>query len=196
MFRRLFIVTISAVVLLSMVGCGQYTIIDLIHPETERFYTEKVEDVFNHAPYEPYINEGIYMFPVTRQNQKYGSDEEGYYSYSLGIVAYKKYDNLNTATINHIKVVGTNDVAFKEIEEDINVTLEFGKSASDDPKYDSLLVGESSLIEEINNYNLNLSDESVITFIMNVSIHVNGKTITKDIKYDLKRRKRTYSMRM
>jgi hypothetical protein len=187
MFKKLLGLLSIGFLALSLTGCQTASITDIIHPKTDKL--ELNEDVFDESDSKPYIVGGILFIPYTRQND-FDSYDMDYYKYSLKLAAYKPIENGNTAVINQVKVIGKKDVTFKDINKDLALPLEFSK-IQDNP---SIQESENVLIDEIYPDNMNLTDQSVITVVLNVSVVENGETITKDLTYDFVPRTRTYNV--
>lgn len=180
-FVKFFTIGILAI---SLSGCNSATIIDLFHSETEKL--QVTEEVFSDPAYEPYIVGDVFFAPYTVQNES--DTDPVYYKYSLYLKAYRLVENSNPVTVNSVKVKGTKDLTLKEISKDLSIPLEFSDWEGSIQKSDNLI------IEEINNDKMDLTDDSIITVVVNVSVEENGQSIKKDLTYELETRSRTYTV--
>ncbi|RFB12159.1 hypothetical protein DZB84_19590 [Bacillus sp. HNG] len=187
MLKRLLKIVSIGILVSSLIGCETATIIDLYHAETEEIPIN--EEAFMDSANNPYIVGGVFFNPYMVQST-FGSSDTEYFRYSLYLNAYKKADNPSQAVINHIKIVGKKDVIFKEIIKDLSIPLQF----SDDEHFPPFKSSDSLLVEETNNYNMELTKNSVITVIINVTVEENGEKVTKDLTYDFVTRFRTYAV--
>ncbi|MEH7179690.1 hypothetical protein [Neobacillus vireti] len=190
MFKRLLKILSIGVLSISLAGCQKDSIIDLIHADTEKMKIS--EEVFSDDAYKPYVVGEVLFMPYMR-HAGFEKDEEGndYTNFTLKLAAYKQQDNMNTILINSIKIVGTKDVNFEEITKDLALPLEF----TADEELPSIQLSDNVLFEKINgNKNLNLTDNSMITVAINVSVTADTETITKDLTYEFNTRIRTYSV--
>ncbi|RFB12160.1 hypothetical protein DZB84_19595 [Bacillus sp. HNG] len=183
MLKRLLKIVSIVVLFSSLIGCETATIIDLYHAKTEKL--KMTDDVLKDSAYEPYIVGGIFFKPYMTHES-----ETGYPGYSLRLNAYRKIENSNPVILNHIKIIGKKDVVFKEINQELTIPLDF----SDDENYPSFQSSKNRLIEETNNYNMELTEGSVITVVISVTVDVNGESVTKDLTYDFTTRFRTYAV--
>ena len=187
MLKRLLKIVGIGFLVSSLIGCETATIIDLYHAKTEKL--KMTDEVFKDSAYDSYIVGGVFIKPYMVQST-FGESSTEYSRYTLYLGAYRKEDNSNPVVLNHIKVIGENDVIFKEINKEINLPLEF----SDDKNRPSFHSSDDLLIEETNNYDMKLTENSVISVLINVTVEVNGEKITKDLTYDFTTRFRTYNV--
>lgn len=187
MIKRLLGIVSIVILVSSLAGCNKATIVDLFHVETEKLPI--TDEVLEDSANDPYILEGVLINPYMTQS-RFGESETEYSRYSLYLTAYKKDDNSNLVTINHLKIVGKKDVNFKEINKDLSLPLKF----SNDEHFPSFQSSDNLLVEETNNYNMELTEDSVITVIINVTVEINGEKVTKDLTYDFETRFRTYAV--
>ncbi|MEH7179689.1 hypothetical protein [Neobacillus vireti] len=184
MFKRLVKFFTIGMLAINLAGCQTATIIDLFHAKTEKLQVTEV--VFSNPAYEPNRVGTVFFAPYTVQNES--DTDPVYYKYSLYLKAFRLVENSNPVTINSVKVKGTKDVTFKELSKDLSIPLEFSDWEGSIQKSDNLL------FEEINEENMKLTDDSIITVLVNVSVEENGETITKDLTFELETRSRTYSV--
>lgn len=179
-------VLVTSLLIFSLVGCRTATSIDLIHPETNKL--QVTTDVISDEKYEEYQVEGTIFIPYINRNPKYYDLD--YSVYSLRLATYQLKESSNKVKVNKIKIVGNNQTNFEGIIEEESFPLAFTK----DEETPSIQVSDKTLIEKINNHDLKLSEESIINVIINVTVEVDGKTITKDLSYDFETLIRTYAV--
>ncbi|NMD72719.1 hypothetical protein HHO41_21055 [Bacillus sp. DNRA2] len=188
MLKKLIINLCVAVFLIGLTGCETASIIDIIHPVTED--KELSKSNFSDPELKPYLIEGVLFNPYMRQGDTTEIGEDYYYHYYLRLAVYKHPKNTSAVTVNSVKIVGGNDVTFKDVYQDISTPLEF----TIDEKHESIQVSDGTLIEEINDYNMNLTDNSKLKLTLNVSVESNGKTMTRDLTYVFETRTRTFNV--
>lgn len=165
---------------------GYAEITDLIHKDTEKLIIEEGYD-FSDSELNKYQVNEILFIPYTRHNPFESYDEE-FYSYSLRLASYKPKENDNKVMINYVTVEGINDVEFDKITKTLNRKLEFiGHEKNSEVQIDEFI-----LIDEINNYNMELNDNSQIKVVLNVSVEENEKIVTRDLVYKFETRVRKY----
>lgn len=190
MFKRLLKLMSIGMLSMSLVSCQTDSITDLIHADTNKI--EITEEVFSDDAYKPYVVGDILFMPYMRHDG-FEKDEKGndYTNFTLKMAAYKQQDNPNTVVVNNVKIVGTKDVTFEDLTKDLALPLEF----TADEELPTIQLSDNVLFEKINgNENLNLTDNSIMTVVLNVSVTTNGETITKDLTYKFETRTRTYSV--
>ena len=80
------------------------------------------------------------------------------------------------------------DVNFNKVtKEDLNIELEFSEDKSNE-----LQSSEIVLIEEINDYDMELNNKSQLKVILNITVEENGQSTTKDLEYIFGTRIRKY----
>jgi hypothetical protein len=187
MMKRLLILLSIVCYVLSLVGCETSDVEELIHPKTDRL--DITQEVFSKSDYKPYTVGGILFIPYTRPNG-FENSEQDYYKFSLRLAAYKTIDNTNKVVINHVKIAGTKNVTLEEIDRTLSLPLDFIESK----EFQSIQESSNILIEEISPTNMNLSDESVMTVVINVSVEENGEMINKDLTYKFQGKVSTYNV--
>lgn len=177
----MFIIGVLAVILS---GCQTASITDLIHQETDK--VEITEEELQKTEYEKFKAGEVLFLPYTRH---IGSSGEGEEKYTVMLSAYQPIDSDAEAVINTITVYGSEDVTFEKIEnKEVSIPLDF----SEDEEYPGVLRSNIVLMEQLNDNNMNLKEESVVTMVLNVSVTSGGETVTKDITFEFDTEIREY----
>ncbi len=177
------ILILIALTILTSRGFSEIT--DLIHKDTEKVHVEEGYS-FTDPKLEQYQINGVLLIPYTRQNP-FKTYEDKYYNYSLRLAAYKRADNQKVA-INHVRVEGVKNVKFNKITKgNLSIELEFNKDESNEVQTSEII-----LIDEINDYDMELTDKSQIKVVLNVSVEENGRVATRDLEYIFETKIRKY----
>lgn len=160
---------------------GFSEITDLIHKDTENVHVKEGYN-FTDPKLERYQINGVLLIPYARQNP-FKSNEK-YNTYSLRLASYKQKENDNKVIINRVTVEGINDIKFIKIDKILNEKSEFSN--------DNISLSENILMDEINNYDMELTDKSQIKVLLNVSVEENGNITTRDLEYIFETKTRKY----
>lgn len=172
-------------ILITLTSCKFDQITDLIHKDTESLQARNAEMLTDDKT-EKYQIEGILFIPYIRQNP-FETYEDKYYCYSLRLAAYKLAGE-QKVVVNCISIEGVKDVNFNKVtKEDLNIELEFSEDKSNE-----LQSSEIVLIEEINDYDMELNNKSQLKVILNITVEENGQSTTKDLEYIFGTRIRKY----
>ncbi|KAA0542738.1 hypothetical protein FZW96_21205 [Bacillus sp. BGMRC 2118] len=172
------------VLMLVLSGCKEDTIVDLIHPETE----SQTEDIIlKKKEYEKYKVGDVLFIPFTNQ-LPWESYEQEYETYKLELTAYKEENSDSEIVINSVSIEGNKAVKLDTIQKQLDITVEF----TEETNHDSVLASRDTIVDVISEENMNLTESSVITVVINVSVKQNENTITRDLSYKFVPRFRTY----
>lgn len=163
---------------------GFAQIADLINRDTEMFYKQYS---FSEPPLKNYQINGVLFIPYTNHNPLPSYDQK-FHNYSLNVVAYRQKGNNSKVIINKVTLEGINDIEFDNIAKVLNKDMEF----SDDAKHADKQLDRITLIDEINNYDMKLTNKSQIKVVLNVSVEENGKITTGDLEYMFETKMRKY----
>ncbi|KAA0546315.1 hypothetical protein FZW96_16575 [Bacillus sp. BGMRC 2118] len=186
MNKRSFIGIVMSLLMLNLVGCRTATMIDLIHKETDML--KVTDDVMVDSKFNKYRVGGTLFKPFIERNpQELG---QGFSNYSLILNVYKMKKDNSKVTVNNIKILGSKKVDFKGVDIDLTSPIEF----TEDRDNPSILVSNTTVIEEIYKGNMKLNEDSLLTVSLTVTVEVNGKKITKDLTYEFETLIRTYAI--
>lgn len=176
------LVTLLIFIMLTILTSHGFSeITDLIHTDTEKVHVEEGYS-FTDPKLEKYQINGVLFIPYTRHNP-IGNDDK-FYTYSLRLASYKKKDDDNKVIINYATLEGINDIKFIEMNKILNKESEFVDG--------NMRLSEGVLIDEINNYDMELTDKSQIKVVLNVSVEENGEITTRDLEYIFETKIRKY----
>ncbi|KAA0542742.1 hypothetical protein FZW96_21225 [Bacillus sp. BGMRC 2118] len=181
-----FLITVNLMVLMLVLsGCEKATIVDLIHPETENDVDREI--LLTKDKYEKYRVGDVLFIPYTNHVTE-EDDKQEYETYILQLSAYKKQESASQVVVNSVSVKGNKIVKFRDIEEVLNMPLNFTEKA----KSPSLVKSWDTLVDVLSEENMNLTEESAITVVLNVSVTQNGNTLSRDLSYEFVPKFRTY----
>lgn len=127
------------------------------------------------------------FYPVIRHNSSNSNPE----TYSLKLKVYKPKEVTDSnVIINNVKIEGFKDITYKPISTDLNKNIEF---INDGNKL-GVKTSENALIDEINDYDMNLKDnKSELKVFINVSVISGNQITTKELEYIFKAETEEYS---
>lgn len=175
---------LGLLILSLLTSCRFSEITDLIHKDTEKFYENYS---FSEPLLQKYKINKILFIPYTNQNPEQ-SYEQKYSTYSLSLASYGQKVNNSKVIVNYVTVEGDQDIIFDKITNNLNESLEF----NNDEKQDNMKISVITLFDEINDYNMELTDKSRLKVVLNVTVEENGKSITGDLEYYFETRVRKY----
>jgi hypothetical protein len=186
MIKKIKVLFILSFALFMATSCTTAKITDLVHKDTE---VGNIQDIkFSDPLLKKYQINGLLFVPymVHNPDKSYNSDYE---NFSLKLATYKPIEDVGSnVKVNSVKIVGVKDINFTPISNTLNIYLVF----KNEDKNPNLQVSEEYLVDEINNYNMQLNKESQLKVIINVSIEENGKIITEDLIYTFETNIREY----
>ncbi len=149
--------------------------IDLVHKDTDAFYENY--DFFDSKINEYVIGDVVFLPYITRN--PYQSSEPEYSTYCLRLGVHKQKESSGKAVVNSVSVEAIQEVEFNKVFNNLNQTIVF----TEDEDYQDLPTSSIILVNEINDYNMKLTEKSQIEVTLNVSVEENGEFITKDLSY-------------
>lgn len=160
-----------------LTSCGIAEITDLYHKDTKSVGRPIEEINFSDPKLKNYQINGILFYPVIGHNST-NSDLETYY---LMLKTFKPKEQANNnVIINNVKVEGSKDINFSPISKDLNKNLIF----TNEDTNSSIQTSKIDLIEQLNDYNMKLSEnKSELKVVINVSVEDGEQIITKELIY-------------
>jgi hypothetical protein len=164
--------------LLVLTSCTS-TIIDLYHEDTNLITVEEGFD-FSDPTLEKYQINNILFIPYF--SQEFSNDK----IYTLNMLVNKEAINDSKVVVNSIIVEGTKNVDIEKSEVILNKKLVFEELEG------TIQESEDNLIEQINNKDMKLNENSEIKILINISVEENKKITTRNLEYIFITDVRTY----
>lgn len=170
------------IILLFLTSCTS-TIIDLYHEDTNLI---KVDEGFNlsNPKFENFQINSVLFQPYFSTD--YSEEEGDGYIYTLNMSVYKEANNDSKVTLNKITIEGTKNVILDKNDVDLNKELAF-KGIVGNMEESNII-----LLEPLNGKDLQLSDDSKIKVILNISVQKDKKITTSNLEYIFITDVRTY----
>jgi hypothetical protein len=159
----LLIVCVILLLIKSLINKGQ--IIDIINKDINRVNI-KTEDYLLNKNFEKYIINNVLFIPYFRHNPF--DEKQGFYTYSLRLAVYKKYQDKSIITLNSININKENNIEFNEFTKNFEKKLNFKKI--DSTSNDEIIKSENMLVHEINDIDMKLNENSILKLLINVSV--------------------------
>ncbi|MBM6616326.1 hypothetical protein [Bacillus suaedaesalsae] len=174
-------------ILFILTSCETTEITYLYHKDTYSVGVPVEEINFSDVKLKKYTINEILFYPVIRHNSSNSNPE----TYSLALKVFKpKEVTDNSVIINNVKLEGSKAITFKPISTEINKNIEF----INDGNQLGVKTSENDLIDEINDYDMNLKDnKSELKVLINVSVISGKQIITKELEYIFKAETEEYS---